>query len=246
MSSDRPAATPSPELVSRFLENVRGTVPLGIEQLDILLRLIEATGRRVERFLDLGCGDGVLAATVFGEYPAAHGALVELSEPMCAGARGQLRPYADRAEFIAADFHQPGWVRAVTHRTPFDVIVSGFALHAVPDERKRQLYGELRVLLAPGGIFINIEHVASATRWTQSVWDDTIIDAIFGTELKDSPGRPRAEVAREFYRRSIKTGNIPAPLEVQCDWLQEAGFENVECFHKVQELALFGGQRPGG
>src|SRR5678815_1441292 len=93
MSPDEPALSPSPELVSRFLENVRGTVPLGIEQLDVLLRLIEATGRRVEEFLDLGCANAVLSGAIFGEYPVAHGTLVELSEPMCAAARSQLRPY---------------------------------------------------------------------------------------------------------------------------------------------------------
>ena len=99
-------------------------------------------------------------------------------------------------------------------------------------------------MLKPEGIFINIEHVASATRWTESVWDDCMIDAIFGKELRASADRSRAEIARDYYARAVKEAGALAPLEVQCDWLREAGFENVDCYLKVLELAVFGGQRP--
>jgi SAM-dependent methyltransferase len=236
---------PAPELIARFIENVRGSIPLGIEQLDVMLRLIEAARGRIHSFLDLGCGEGVLSAAILGEQPEAHGILVELSEPTLDRAREQLRPFSERADFVIADFHESGWARGDL-RGPFDAIVSGFAFQAIPDERKMSLYAELYRLLRPEGIFIRLDHVASATRWTQSVWDDTIIDAIFGAELKNAPRKPRAEIAREYYRKKAKTGKVPAPLEVECDWLREAGFENVECFHKVHELAMFGGQKVAG
>ena len=120
---------------------------------------------------------------------------------------------------------------------------AGGAGQAMPDGRKPALYAELHELLRPEGIFIRFDHVASATRWTESIWDDTMIEAIFGAELKGAPGKPRAEVARDYYRRVARSGSVPPPLEVEFDWLREAGFENVECFHKVQELAMFGGQK---
>ena len=64
----------SPEAVSQFLHNVRGTIPLSIEQIDMLLRLVGAArGEQVERFLDLGCGEGVLSAALLDEYPEARG-----------------------------------------------------------------------------------------------------------------------------------------------------------------------------
>jgi SAM-dependent methyltransferase len=131
-----------------------------------------------------------------------------------------------------------------TAAAPFDAIVCSLAIHHLPHERKRQLYRELFQLLLPGGIFINIEHVASATRWTESLWNDYMIDAIFGHALKSSPGKSRAEVAREYYSRPGAAANVLAPLEVQCDWLREIGFENVDCYLKVLELAVFGGQKP--
>ncbi len=242
-----PSTWQTPDFVARFLENVRGAIPLTIEQIDIMLQLITvARGERIGTFLDLGCGEGVLSAAILDEHPEAHGVLVDFSEPMLETARRKLDAHSQRLEFLESDFAQAGWVRRVAPHAPLDVVVSGFALHHLPDARKQALYREIFDLLTPEGIFINIEHVASATRWTESKLDDYTIDAIFGKELKSSPGKSRAAVARDYYARAGQDANILAPLEVQCDWLRDIGFENVDCFLKMQELAVFGGQRPGG
>ena len=238
-----PSTWQNPDFVAKFLQNVRGAVPLTIEQIDIMLQLITvARGEHLGTFLDLGCGEGVLAAAILDEHPEAHGVLVDLSEPMLEAARKHLDVHIHRLEFLEADFQRPGWTRRVDPHAPLDVVVSGFAIHHLPDDRKQALYREIFELLGPEGIFINIEHVTSATRWTESVLDDYTIDAIFGKEI--SPGKTRAAVARDYYARANKDANILAPLEVQCDWLREIGFENVDCYLKMQELAVFGGQKP--
>ena len=38
--------------------------------------------------------------------------------------------------------------------------------------------------------------------------------------------------------------NILAPVGDQCDWLREIGFEDVDCYFKIFELAVFGGRKP--
>jgi len=241
-----PSSWQNPDFVAKFLENVRGAIPLTIEQIEIMLQLITvARGERIGTFLDLGCGDGMLADAILAEHPEAHGVLVDFSEPMLESARQHLKAHSHRLEFLEADFAQPGWVRRVAPHAPLDAVVSGFAIHHLPDARKQALYREIFDLLTPEGIFLNIEHVASATRWTESKLDDYMIDAIFGKELKSSPGKNRAAVARDYYARADKDANILAPLEVQCDWLRDIGFENVDCFLKMAELAVFGGQKPG-
>ena len=242
---DPPASWHQPDLAAKFLQNVRGAIPLSIEQIDMMLRLLTAArGERLENFLDLGCGDGVLSAAILDENPAARGCLVDFSEPALAAAREQLQGHAARVQFILADYAQPGWMSEIARAQPFDAVVSGFAAQHSPNDRKRALFGEVFQLLKPEGIFVNIEHVASATRWTESIWDDYMIDAIFGQELRACADRSRAEIAREYYARAVQEAGAHAPLEVQCDWLREIGFENVDCYLKVLELAVFGGQRP--
>ncbi len=242
---DLPASWHQPDLAAKFLQNVRGAIPLSIEQIDMMLRLLTAArGERLENFLDLGCGDGVLSAAILDENPGARGCLVDFSEPALTAARDRLHGHAERVEFILADYARPGWMSEIARAQPFDAVVSGFAAQHSPNDRKRGLFGEVFQLLKPEGIFINIEHVASATRWTESIWDDYMIDAIFGQELRASADRSRAEIAREYYARAVQEAGALAPLEVQCDWLREIGFENVDCYLKVLELAVFGGQRP--
>lgn len=234
----------SPDAVAQFLGNARGAVPLAIEQVSMILELVRAArGENVTHFLDLGGGHGTLAAALLGEYPGACAWVIEPPLGDAVGARQQLQQQPGRIVFGAADLATPGWEEVIHAGAPYDAIVSAFALHSLADSRKREVFAELFALLQPGGVFLNIEHVASATRWTESIWDDWLIDAIFGEAIKTSPGRTAAEVAREFYAKTAPSTGKLAPLEVLCDWLREIGFENVECYLKVQELAVFGGQR---
>src|SRR4051812_49391549 len=168
--TEESSAGQNPDFVAKFLQNVRGTVPLTIEQIDMMLQLITAArGEDIESFLDLGCGDGVLSSAILNEYPHARGLLIDFSEPMLDAARKQLENHAARVSFVQADIRHPGWVLHMAALHPLDAVVSGFAIHHLPDARKRELYGEIFSLLKPEGIFINIEHVSSATRWTESV-----------------------------------------------------------------------------
>src|SRR5262245_9856477 len=132
-----------PDLVAHFLKNIRGSVPLAIEQIDIMLRLIGAARDPVARFLDLGCGDAVISAAILDEYPAAKGTLIELTPALLQTARHRLQSHTDRVTFVATDLCSPNWIERIRNAAPFDAIVSGFAINHLADDRKRAFYGEL-------------------------------------------------------------------------------------------------------
>jgi trans-aconitate methyltransferase len=231
-------------LVRTYLEGIRGGIPFGAEQIEMMLRVIEACGMGVRHFADLGCGGGALTQALLARYPEAHATLVDFSEPMLATARAQLATHRPAPHFAVADLATPAWRDAINGRPPFDCVVSGYAIHHLPDARKRALYGEILELLTPGGMFINIEHVASRTPWIESVSDGLMIDSLFMFHAQQAGEKTREQVTAEYVHRPDKAANILVPVEVQCEWLRALGYKDVDCYFKVFELAVFGGRRP--
>ena len=134
------------------------------------------------------------------------------------------------------------WIKIASIRLRnFDIIVSGFAIHHQPDDRKRALYGEIYGLLKSGGLFLNLDQVSSASPSISEIFDSFFLDHIrsFHTMAVLNEAMLRIEAA--YYQD--KKENIPAPVESQCQWLRETGFQEVDCFFKTFELALFGGRK---
>jgi tRNA (cmo5U34)-methyltransferase len=119
--------------------------------------VLELLPKRVERVLDLGCGDGRLLALVLEARPAAGGVAVDFSPPMLERARERFSDVPE-VEVREHDLAEP-----LPDLGSFDLIVSSLAIHHLEDARKRVLYAEVFGLLRPGGRFSNLEHVASPT-----------------------------------------------------------------------------------
>jgi SAM-dependent methyltransferase len=202
-----------PEWARRYLAE-RDDIPHRAEGVVVLLELVPPNAGRV---LDLGTGDGYLMGAVRAARPRVEGVAVDFSTEMLRRARARFAgdPGVDVVEH---DFSAPlpeSW-------GSFDVVVSSFAIHHVSDERKRALYREVFDHLDPGGVFLNLEHVASPTPQLH----ESFLAAIGKTLEQDDPS------------------NKLAPVPSQLDWLGAAGFEQVDCHWKWRELALIGGVRP--
>jgi SAM-dependent methyltransferase len=204
---------PSVEHARAYLE-FADTLP---HRAEAQLTLLEFLPERVGRVLDLGTGDGRLLALVRTVRPGAAGLAVDLNEHMLAEARARFAGDSD-VEVRAHDLEDP----LPADGAPYDAVVSSFAIHHVPDERKRLLYAEAFALLRPGGAFLNLEHVASST---EQLHEDFRV-AIGQGDEPDDPS------------------NLLAPVEDQLSWLRAIGFADVDCQWKWREIALLAGVRP--
>jgi ubiquinone/menaquinone biosynthesis C-methylase UbiE len=231
-------------LVEKYLTGIRGAIPCAAVQLDVMMRMIQAGGRPVRSFLDLGSGDGILAGTILAHYPKARGVLVDFSADMLAAAKARFARRGPKPEYALLDYGAAKWIESIHRFSPFDAIVSGYSIHHQPDRRKHELFAELFDLLWPGGIFVNVEHVSSPTPWLERVQDDLFIDSLHAFGRQNGSRKSRAQIAREYFRRPDKAANILAPVERQCDWLRKIGFQDVACYFKIFELAVFGGRKP--
>jgi SAM-dependent methyltransferase len=177
--------------------------------------LLEFIPRHARRILDLGTGDGRLLALVKIDHPDAEGIALDFSPTMLKAARERFK-CEPKVRVIDHNLDHP-----LPDLGPFDVIVSSFAIHHCTDVRKRQLYEEIYQALSPGGVFCNLEHVTSPTPELHRRF-------LHSLGLDDNEEDP---------------SNILLDVETQLAWLREMGFQNVDCYWKWLELALFGGQK---
>jgi cyclopropane fatty-acyl-phospholipid synthase-like methyltransferase len=229
------------EVAAAFLEERSLLIPDRQRQLEVLLRVVRFAPRQPARILDLGAGDGILLATLLAAFPQACGVALDFSPLMLEQARTRLAPLAERATTVEADLATPAWRQAV--QGPFDIVVSGFAIHHLTHERKRALYGEIYDLLPEGGVFVNCEHVASATPQLEKLFDDAMTEHLWQRRRERGEEVTLEQVRREFMERPDRAANILALVEDQCSCLRAIGFRNVDCFWKYFELAIFGGLR---
>ena len=179
--------------------------------------LMEHVPAGVGRVLDLGCGDGEVVGRVVAASPSVEAVACDFSPAMLERVRER---FAGSSTVTIVEHDLDNSLPA--EWGDFDAIMSAFAIHHVDDDRKRALYGEVLDHLAPGGVFCNLEHVASPTPELH----EAFLTSIGQTIEQDDPS------------------NKLAPVETQLGWLRGLGFAQVDCHYKWREIALLAGVKP--
>jgi len=177
--------------------------------------LLEELPGNIGRVLDLGSGSGRLLELVLAGHSKAIGVALDFSPPMLERLKTTFA-WDARVQVVEHDLENP-----LPDLGTFDAVVSSFAIHHVPHERKRTLYGEVWELLEPDGVFCNLEHVASPTTGLHERFL-----AAMGTSAADED-----------------PSNKLLDVETQLQWLREIGFSDVDCCWKWRELALLAGRK---
>jgi tRNA (cmo5U34)-methyltransferase len=243
MSVSPGAAWKNEDVAAGFIGDRRQLIPLFDVQEELTRRLITRGGREIRRFVDLGAGDGGFAELVLDSYPGSSCVLVDFSAPMLAAADKRLAGKADRCEVVEADLADAGWLERLPGGGRYDAVISRLAIHHLPDERKRALYGEAFGLLEPGGLFMNWEHVKTAGL-AEGLFEEFFRERLLEAERERESPRSPEEVIRSY--EDAADDDILCDPETQCAWLREIGFDKVDVYFKLPELAIFGGERGAG
>jgi tRNA (cmo5U34)-methyltransferase len=172
--------------------------------------LLEHVPKTVKRILDLGTGDGRLLALLKIDRPQALSIALDFSPTMLSA--------------VQTRFAEDETVKVLSHNLDdplpelgrFDAVVSSFAIHHLTHQRKISLYEEIFACLEPGGIFCNLEHVASPT---PRLHEQFLHSIGYSLETEDP-------------------SNKLLDVETQLVWLRSIGFVDVDCYWKWLELAL--------
>jgi hypothetical protein len=73
------------------------------------------------------------------------------------------------------------------------------------------------------------------------LFNNHLIDGYYAIEQRTGGTRTRAEMANFYLNRPDKDANILLPVDVQCNWLRLIGYEEVDCYFRIYELAVFAG-----
>jgi tRNA (cmo5U34)-methyltransferase len=179
--------------------------------------LLEEVPKASRRILDLGSGDGRLLSLLLVHCASASGVALDFSPLMLERLREKFGS-DERVTDVAHDLDRP-----LPEMGMFDVVASSFAIHHLAHDRKRQLYAEAWNRLQPGGVFCNLEHVASPNDRIHQ----RFLDALGIAAENDDPS------------------NKLLDMETQLQWLRDIGFQDVDCFWKWRELALLIGKKDG-
>ncbi len=99
-------------------------------------------------------------------------------------------------------------------------------------------------MLSPGGMFINLEHVASPSERLAFLWDGIRVDSLYHCAVQQGSDEDRAKVEKDYFERPEREANLFTSVETQCEWLRQIGYTDVDCFFKYFEMATFGGCKP--
>ena len=188
----------NPSIVDNFLTKTREARPFQTEQHDILLRLILKSQSTVNNFIDLGCGDGILANTILKQYSDANGLLLDYSPSMIDAAKKRMSAFQNQ-KIIQSDLSNSNWQDNVINKP--EVVVSGYAIHHLKNGRKYELFEEIFKILKPGGIFINMEHVASTSKFGNSLFNELVVDELQAKLEKEGKNTNKADLMEEHLNR---------------------------------------------
>jgi tRNA (cmo5U34)-methyltransferase len=152
---------------------------------------------------------------------------MDISEKMLEGARRRFQGNAN-VRYVVADYS--------TYQIPesYDIVISALSIHHLPHPAKRQLFANLYRVLRDGGIFVNADQVRGHTDGTDAFYRKRWLEQIHQS------GLPINAINASVERR---TADINAKLGEQIQWLEQAGFADVDCMYKNLDFAVFFGRK---
>ncbi len=226
-----------------FLDLGPYAVPERERQIEALLAMVPA--ERDERFeaVDLCCGAGLLTAALLDRFSQARVLALDGSDTMLTETNTRCAEYAARLRTQNIDISDHAW--RVFERPP-RVVLSSLAIHHLDGPGKRELFRNIHRELEPGGAFVVADVVAPAgaraTQWAAREWDRAVEER--ARQLDGDDDRGVLAFAREqwnLFRYPDPEIDKPSSLYEQLQWLDDAGFQEVDTYWLRAGHAIFGG-----
>lgn len=190
-----------------------------------------------KRILDLGTGDGVLVKNLYSVNKNIDVVVTDGSQDMLENAKENLKDIKN-IKYICITFEDI--IDNQFKEKKFDFIVSSFAIHHLLLDQKKAFFKSLYNLLNPGGYFINIDTVSNTSKQYNKWYIDLWVEWIKRIQKENNLKTNYENIA---YKASDRPENHYDPLDIQLQFLKDAGFSEVECHYKYGLFAIYSGKK---
>lgn len=227
----------SNEAVDNYHKVIDFIVPRRREILNTIARIATLANHENLKILDIGCGSGDVTEEIM-KFTAkgASFTLVDFSEAMLKLSQERFKENHN-VEILRHDLNN-GLPETVLNQK-YDAVVSCFALHHIEYCNRVKLYSDIHKVLHKNAFFINGDMFKGDSQlmndWEFNNWIDWMV-----VNLKENLGW---EITYEdMKKRQLesfeKMGDKPGTIWDMAEDLKAAGFRNVDCMLKVQNLAV--------
>ena len=218
-------------------------VPRREEQLAALIALLPFGRDEEFRVVELGCGEGVLAAAVLDAYPHASVLALDGSASMLGETSARLERFGERARLGEFDLGASHWRSRMAGA---DAVVSSLAIHHLSGDGKRRLFEDVSRETTDRSALLIVDVIEPSKAEAWGYYAD-VYDMAAERRSREQTG------SEELYQRLVEEewnffrfpepGEMPSPLFDQLAWLREAGFASADCFWLLAGHAVYGGYK---
>jgi tRNA (cmo5U34)-methyltransferase len=201
---------------------------------EMILTMLPFAPQAPMRVLELGVGTGNLTQKFLDRFPHSTVVGYDLSEEMLARARAKLADAGARIQLHQGDISQ-----VTFDGGPFDAVISAIAVHHVPPPDKPGLFQRLYNVLRPGGVVVIGDAFQAATPDLSERYRAISKASLEGEGIVETP-----VYTAYRSRNSQPSGGSSTHLQAYLQWMEQAGFHNVDCVWKYLARAVVYGERP--
>jgi len=212
------------------------------EQMAALITQIRFETTDAFKLVDLACDEGGLTKAILTLYPRARATALDGSHSMLTVAPINLAEFEDRTETGVFDITAEDWLHQIDG---VDLVVSSLVIHHLDSTGKPRLYRNVFNRIAERGALLVVDIVAGRRPSVWSLHADLFDRIAYEQSMTATDSTELYDIVQKEWNIFIypQESEMPDTIFDNLNWLEGAGFQDVDCLCLRAGYAVFGGHK---
>jgi len=207
---------------------IRKLIPHYPEMIEALAEVLPFHSKERVSILDVGSGTGNVSLAVKKRFPNAHITCLDLADKMIQQTRTKLSEYPD-VNYVVSDLRD---LEAVEE---YHAVVSSLAIHHLYRAEQKSFYSQVYTALKEAGVFYNADILLSSSPYLNQLYHEKWGDFMLQTYSQQE--------VEEIWFSKHQEEDHPQTLPDHRDWLEKAGFKEVDVVWRYYYFGVYGGRK---